>query len=160
MSFKRARSQINAGFCSGYSDSAASDTRSKLKEGAGKELREFLISRYTAGSHNKETWAATDVCITAYWATEAGAEGVSDMALHPKAAAKHASDHLKLHMTMIVFLLLGRLIFRACLVELSFLAATSWVYRLVLAKEFGDAQTQTARIPIQAKKGVTRQASS
>jgi hypothetical protein len=101
MSFKRARSELASGSCDSYFQDEPS-TRSTNLSTAGIQFREFLISKYSSGTHTNDAWPASDICVAAYWATEAGAEGVSDLAMHPKVASKHASEHLKFLMSVLV----------------------------------------------------------
>lgn len=90
---KRARLSFIAG--SFAEPGSSSTTRNTHRQESANSLREFLISRFSTGSHNKDSYTASDVCELAYWITESGGKGVEDMALTPELAKKHGADHLK-----------------------------------------------------------------
>ena len=58
----------------------------------GSQLREFLLDKYCL-----EGLTGADVASICFLATQAGAFGVADLALHPSLAAKHGNEHVKLH---------------------------------------------------------------
>ena len=92
--FKRARLSLAAG--SFAEPGSSSITRNAHRDSSANSLREFVVSRYAAGSYNKHALPASDVCELAYWITESGGKGVEDMALAPALATKHGAEHLQL----------------------------------------------------------------
>jgi len=51
---------------------------------------------WAVGKHVSGEWNATDLAINSWYHTETGGEGLEDLAVHPKVAVKHASDHVKM----------------------------------------------------------------
>jgi hypothetical protein len=60
-------------------------------EAAGQELRRFLIGRYSSGRLSGD-----ELALIAWWATKAGATGVSDLALDPRAQNTRRNAHVEL----------------------------------------------------------------
>ena len=90
MSFKRARAECQGGtHLLPTNFGGHPDDQVRLQEGA-KKFRHMLLEKYTEGSYS-----ASDVCLFAYWHTEAGGLGTEDLALHPKTASRHGSEHLR-----------------------------------------------------------------
>ena len=54
----------------------------------GASFRAYLIHQYKTG-----TWTAKAVCVTAWHAARAGAQGISDIALSPQ--SQHHAEHLR-----------------------------------------------------------------
>ena len=63
---------------------------SKASVDGGVSLRRYILERYRSGD-----FSATDVCTLAHCAVQAGAEGVSDLALPPSSSSGNFSKHLK-----------------------------------------------------------------
>jgi hypothetical protein len=63
---------------------------SRFSVDGGLGLRRYLLQRYKRG-----LLSATDVCTLAWHSTQAGAEGVADLALHPDSSSGNFSKHLK-----------------------------------------------------------------
>ena len=63
---------------------------SRFSVDGGLGLRRYLLQRYKRG-----LLSATDVCTLAWHSTQAGAEGIADLALHPDSSSGNFSKHLK-----------------------------------------------------------------
>ena len=64
---------------------------------AARELRKVLLDLFILG-----TLPASDIATISHWATQAGAQGIADLALKPEQAVPHGHRHLKLCMERIV----------------------------------------------------------
>ena len=84
--FKRAR------VCSRGDGDGDETTVTENQKKLGPQLREFLLDKYCL-----EGLTGADVASICFLATQAGAFGVADLALHPSLAAKHGNEHVKLH---------------------------------------------------------------
>ena len=60
------------------------------QKAAGENLRACLLDRFTMGS-----FAGSDVAELCYHITEAGGQGVSDLALRPELAKSHGHAHVR-----------------------------------------------------------------